>query len=144
MVVPRIWRGDTSHLTSFSNNGEYTPTTSSEATQSLSNVLRVDSNGWVLVNRTGDPRGCFSRFHALKFNMFSLVLPISIGYDDCSGMMLGRGAGGEGLVKGLYEKILKYRTEEGYRGDIHPMVRYNVKNGMKAMLQTRHEREKLT
>jgi hypothetical protein len=42
-----------------------------------------------------DPRGCFSRFDALKFNIFSLVLPISIGYDDRWGMMLVRGAGGE-------------------------------------------------
>jgi hypothetical protein len=27
MVVPRMWRRDTSHLTSFSNNGEYTSNT---------------------------------------------------------------------------------------------------------------------
>jgi hypothetical protein len=36
-----------------------------------------------------------------------LVLPITIGYDDRWGMMLVGGAGGEGLAKGLYEKILK-------------------------------------
>jgi hypothetical protein len=45
--------------------------------------------------------------------------------------MLVGGAGGEGLAKGLYEKILKERTEEGYRGDIHPMVRYYVENGVR-------------
>jgi hypothetical protein len=39
---------DTSHLTSFSIDGEYTPITFSEATQSLSNGLRVDSDGRVL------------------------------------------------------------------------------------------------
>jgi hypothetical protein len=53
MVVPRIWRGDTSYLTSFSNNGEYTPITFSEATQSLSNGLRGDSNGKYSRNLTG-------------------------------------------------------------------------------------------
>ena len=47
------------------------------------------------------------------------------------------------MAKGLYKKILNERTEEGYRRDIHPMVRY-VENGMKAMLPTRQEREKLT
>jgi hypothetical protein len=40
--------GDKSHLTSFSIDGEYTPITFSEATQSLSNGLRVDSDGLVL------------------------------------------------------------------------------------------------
>jgi hypothetical protein len=40
--------GDKSHLTSFSIDGEYTPITFSEATQSLSNGLRVDSDGVVL------------------------------------------------------------------------------------------------
>ena len=35
-----------------------------------------------------DPRGCLSRFHALKGNISCLVLPISIGYDDRWGMML--------------------------------------------------------
>jgi hypothetical protein len=48
--------GDTSHLTSFSIDGEYTPITSSEATQSLSNGLRGDSNGEVSTNLTGDCR----------------------------------------------------------------------------------------
>jgi hypothetical protein len=46
-------------------------------------------------------------------------------------MMLVRGAGEEGLAKGLYEKILKERTEEGCRGDIHPMVRNYVENGVR-------------
>ena len=58
--------------------------------------------------------------------------------------MLVGGPGGEGLVKGLYEKILKAWTEEVYRGDIHPMVRYYVENGMIATLPTRQEREKPT
>jgi hypothetical protein len=40
--------GDRSLLISFSINGEYTPITFSEATQSLSNGLRGDSNGGVL------------------------------------------------------------------------------------------------
>jgi hypothetical protein len=48
------------------------------------------------------------------------------------------------LAKGLYEKIVNERTEEGYRRDVHPVVRYYAENGMKAMLPTRHEREKLT
>jgi hypothetical protein len=52
-----------------------------------------------------------------------LLLPSGIGYDACSGRMLVGGPGGEGLVKGLYEKILKAWTEEVYRGDIHPVVR---------------------
>jgi len=39
---------DTDYLTRFSANSEYTSITSSEATQSLSNGLRVDSNGKVL------------------------------------------------------------------------------------------------
>jgi len=38
--------GDISILTSFSIDGEHSLNTSSEATQSLSKVLRVDSNGW--------------------------------------------------------------------------------------------------
>ena len=88
--------GDTSYLTSFSIDGEHCLNTSSETTQSLSNGLRGDSNGSVLVNRTGDPRGCLSRFHALKPNISCLLLPISIGYDDRWGMMLVRGAGDEG------------------------------------------------
>ena len=58
-------------------------------------------------------------------------------------MMLIRGAGGEGLAKGLYEKILKERAEEVYRRDIHPIVRYYVENGMIATLPTRQEWEKL-
>src|SRR5215217_4141323 len=37
---------DRGYLTSFSIDGEHCLNTSSEATQSLSNVLRVDSNGW--------------------------------------------------------------------------------------------------
>jgi hypothetical protein len=37
--------GDTGYLTSFSIDGEHCLDTSSEATQSHSNVLRVDSNG---------------------------------------------------------------------------------------------------
>jgi hypothetical protein len=48
--------GDMSILTSFSIDGEYTPITSSEATQSLSNGLRGDSNGEVSTNLTGDCR----------------------------------------------------------------------------------------
>jgi hypothetical protein len=36
--------------------------------------------------------------------------------------MLVGGAGGEGLAKGLYEKILKERAEEVYRRDIRHMV----------------------
>jgi hypothetical protein len=43
--------GDTHLLTSFSMSGEYTSITSSEATQSLSNALRVDSDGRVLQKR---------------------------------------------------------------------------------------------
>ena len=39
---------DTGFLTSFSIDGEYTSIIFSETTQSLSNVLRVDSNGPVL------------------------------------------------------------------------------------------------
>jgi hypothetical protein len=35
-----------------------------------------------------DPRGCFSRFHALKLNISCLLLPITIGYDACWGIML--------------------------------------------------------
>jgi hypothetical protein len=42
--------GDTGYLTSFSIDGEHCLDTSSEATQSHSNVLRVDSNGRVLQN----------------------------------------------------------------------------------------------
>jgi hypothetical protein len=38
--------------------------------------------------------------------------------------MLVGGAGGEGLAKGLYEKILKEGAEEVYRRDIHHMVRH--------------------
>jgi hypothetical protein len=136
--------GDTCFLTSFNVDGERFLNTSSETAQSLSNALRADSNGEVLENRTGDPRGCFSSSHALKPNISCLLLPISIGYDDRWGMMLIRGAGGEGLAKGLYEKILKERAEEVYRRDIHPMVRYYVENGMIATLPTRQEREKLT
>jgi hypothetical protein len=70
-------------------------------------------------------------------------LPISIGYDDCWGIIVVGGAGEEGLAKGLYKKILNETTEEGYPRDMHPMVRY-VENGMKAMLQTRQELQKLT
>jgi hypothetical protein len=44
---------------------------------------------------------------AHKPNISCLLLPITIGYDDRWGMMLVGGAGGEGLAKGLYEKILK-------------------------------------
>jgi hypothetical protein len=40
--------GDTGCLTNFSIDGEHCLDTSSEATQSHSNVLRVDSNGRVL------------------------------------------------------------------------------------------------
>ena len=40
--------GDTGYLTRFSANSEYTSITFSEATQSLFNVLRGDSNGSVL------------------------------------------------------------------------------------------------
>ncbi len=40
--------GHASLLTSFSIDGEYTSKTSSEATQSLSNGLRVDSDGVIL------------------------------------------------------------------------------------------------
>jgi hypothetical protein len=47
-------------------------------------------------NRTGDPRGCFSRFHALKSNISCLLLAITIGYDDRWGITLVRGAGDEG------------------------------------------------
>ena len=47
---------DTGYLTRFSANSEYSSNTSSEATQSLTNVLRVDSNGGVLVK----PRRRFS------------------------------------------------------------------------------------
>jgi hypothetical protein len=56
-------------------------------------------------------------------NILCLLLPISIGYDNCWGIMLVGGAGEEGLAKGLYKKILNERTEEGYRRAIHPMVR---------------------
>ena len=48
------------------------------------------------------------------------------------------------MAKGLYKKILNETTEEGYPRDMHPMVRSYVENGMKAMLQTRQELEKLT
>ena len=40
------------------------------------------------------------------------------------------------MAKGLYKKILNERTEEGYRRDIHPMVRYYAENGMIATLPT--------
>jgi hypothetical protein len=40
---------DTGYLTSLSIDGEYCLNTSSGAPESLSNVLRVDSNGGVLV-----------------------------------------------------------------------------------------------
>jgi hypothetical protein len=46
---PEDVEGDTSSLISFSIDGEHCLYTSSEATQSLSNVLLVDSNGGVLV-----------------------------------------------------------------------------------------------
>jgi hypothetical protein len=59
-------------------------------------------------------------------------------------MMLVGGAGGEGLAKGLYEKILKERAEEVYRRDIRHMVRHYVENGMIATLPTRREQEKPT
>jgi hypothetical protein len=59
--------GDMSILTSFSIDGEYTPITSSEATQSLSNGLRGDSNGEVSTNLTGDCRPssltCYQPWH---------------------------------------------------------------------------------
>jgi hypothetical protein len=71
-------------------------------------------------------------------------LPISIGYDPCWGIIVVGVAGEEGLAKGLYDKILKERPEEGYRRDIDPMVRYYAENGMIATLPTRQEREKLT
>jgi hypothetical protein len=73
-----------------------------------------------------------------------LVLPITIGYDNCWGIIVVGGAGEEGLAKGLYEKILNERAEEGYRRDIHPMVRCYVENGRIATLPTRQEREKPT
>jgi hypothetical protein len=40
--------GDTGYLTSFSIDGEYISITFSKAIQSLSNALRVDSDGMVL------------------------------------------------------------------------------------------------
>ena len=32
-----------------------------------------------------------------------------------------------------YERILKERAEEGYRRDVHPMLRYYVENGARSM-----------
>jgi hypothetical protein len=34
---------------------------------------------------------------------------------------------------GLYQEILKERVEEGYRRDVHSMLRYNVENGVRSM-----------
>jgi len=45
--------------------------------------------------------------------------------------MLVGGAGGVGLAKALCEMILKERAEGVYRRDVHPMVRYYVKNGVR-------------
>jgi hypothetical protein len=33
----------------------------------------------------------------------------------------------------LYRKILEERFEEGYRRDVHPMLRYYVENGARSM-----------
>ena len=33
----------------------------------------------------------------------------------------------------LYQKILKERAEEGYRRDVHSMLRYYVENGARSM-----------
>src|SRR5215218_2600469 len=53
---------DRGYLTSFSIDGEHCLNTSSEATQSLSNVLRVDSNGRVLVKPYRRSSWLFSQF----------------------------------------------------------------------------------
>ena len=34
---------------------------------------------------------------------------------------------------GLYQEILKERAEEGYRRDVHPMLRFYVEKGVKSM-----------
>jgi hypothetical protein len=87
--------GDASLLTSFSIDGEHRLHISSEGTQSLSNVLRDDSSGRVLVKPYRRSSWLFSSSHTLKFNIFCLVLLITIGYDDCWGIKLVGGAGGE-------------------------------------------------
>jgi hypothetical protein len=33
----------------------------------------------------------------------------------------------------LYQEILKERAEEGFRRDVHPMLRYYVENGARSM-----------
>ena len=37
------------------------------------------------------------------------------------------------LLMGIYEKIMRERTKEGYRRDVHPMLRYYVENGARSM-----------
>jgi hypothetical protein len=34
---------------------------------------------------------------------------------------------------GLYRKILEEKAEEGYRREVHPMLRYYVENGARSM-----------
>jgi hypothetical protein len=34
---------------------------------------------------------------------------------------------------GLFRKILEERAEEGYRRDVHPMLRFYVENGVRSM-----------
>ena len=34
---------------------------------------------------------------------------------------------------GLYERISEERAEEGYRRDVHPMLRYYVEHGARSM-----------
>jgi hypothetical protein len=66
-----------------------------------------------------DSRGCFSSSHALKFNIACLVLPNTIGYDACSGMMLVGGAGGEescGVVRSSMSVIRQREQEEEREG----------------------------
>jgi hypothetical protein len=56
-VVPRMWRGDTGYLTSFSIDGEYTSNTLSVRQGSLLRASTTPSNGEVL----REPHRGFSR-----------------------------------------------------------------------------------
>jgi hypothetical protein len=119
---------ETGYLTKFSANSEGSSNTSSEDPQNLSNVLRGDSNGRVLVKPYRRSSWLFFLFTCSQVH-YLVSRPADHHRIRCLFVNNARcEAGGEGLAKGLYEKILKYRTEEGYRGDIHPMVRCYVEN----------------
>jgi hypothetical protein len=109
---------DTGYLTSLSIDGEYTSDTLSERRGSILPASVSILMGGYWENRTGDPRGCFSRSHALKPNISYLLLPISIGYDDRWGMILVGGAGGEqlcGVVRSSIS-VIRQREQEVERG----------------------------